>query len=107
MLPSSVAKLAKSMVEVREGKVVSVVENKLESDKWNVVVEKAVWGSENEKAAAKWLIWEVGQYVGVRPASINDLIIAILDAQNSAVSLFSVVAFTSAPLVIKISTILL
>jgi len=76
MLPSSVAKLVKSMVEVREGKVVSVVENKLESDKWNVVAEKAVWGNENEKAAAKWLIWEVGQYVGVRPASINDLYMA-------------------------------
>jgi len=76
MLPSSVAKLIKSMVEVREGKVVSVVENKLESDRWNAVVEKAVWGSEGEKAAAKWLIWEVGQYVGVRPASINDLYMA-------------------------------
>lgn len=76
MLPSSVAKLVKSMVEVREGKVVSVVENKLESDKWNAVVEKAVWGSEDERTAAKWLIWEVGQYVGVRPASINDLYMA-------------------------------
>jgi len=76
MLPSSVAKLIKGMVEVREGKVVSVVENKLESEGWNVVMEKAVFGSEEEKAAAKWLIWEVGQYVGVRPASINDLYMA-------------------------------
>ena len=76
MLPNSVAKLVKSMVEVRQGKVVSVVENKLESDRWNAVVEKAVWGSEEEQAAAKWLIWEVGQYVGVRPASINDLYMA-------------------------------
>jgi fructose/tagatose bisphosphate aldolase len=76
MLPSTVAKLIEGMVEVKKGKVLSVVENRLESEKWDELVWKAVWGSDREKAAARWVIWGVGQFVGVRPASINDLYMA-------------------------------
>jgi len=76
MLPSNILKLIEGMVEVKDGQVMSVVENKLSSDKWDSLVWKAVWGSEAEKAAARWVIWEVGQYVGVRPATINDLYMA-------------------------------
>jgi len=64
------------MVEVEDNKIMAVVENKLEGEQWDKVAEMVVLGSENEKAACKWLIWEVGQYVGVKPASINDLYMA-------------------------------
>lgn len=72
MLPNSIQKIINGMVEVREGKVMVVVENNLK-EKWDELVWQAVWGKEEEKQAARWLIWEVGQFVGVKPASINDL----------------------------------
>ncbi|MEZ4457463.1 MAG: class II fructose-bisphosphate aldolase [Gemmatimonadales bacterium] len=40
------------------------------------VVWKAVFGSPAEQEAARWLLWELGQAVGVRPASIHDLYLA-------------------------------
>ncbi len=76
MLGSNVLNLIKGMIEVDKGEVTAVVENKLESEQWDKLVETAVFGSEAEKTAARWLIWEVGQKVGVRPASINDLYMA-------------------------------
>jgi fructose/tagatose bisphosphate aldolase len=38
---------------------------------WN-----AVFGNETERTQARWMIWELGQIAGVRPASIHDLYIA-------------------------------
>ena len=78
MLPNSTQKLIKGMVEieVREKKVVAVTESKLMGREWDKLVWQAVWGSKEEKAAARWVIWEVGQYLGVQPASINDLYLA-------------------------------
>jgi len=76
MMPKSIKDLLRGMVEVKKEKVTVVVENKLESEQWDELVWKAVWGSDREKAVARWVIWEVGQYVGVRPASINDLYMA-------------------------------
>jgi fructose/tagatose bisphosphate aldolase len=37
---------------------------------------QAVFGSGGERAAARWLLWELGQMTGARPASINDLYLA-------------------------------
>ena len=76
MLGSNVLNLIKGMIEVDKGEVTAVVENKLQSEQWNKLVETAVLGSETEKTGARWLIWEVGQKVGVKPASINDLYMA-------------------------------
>jgi fructose-bisphosphate aldolase, class II len=36
----------------------------------------AVFGSGTERDAARWLLWELGQVTGARPASINDLYLA-------------------------------
>ena len=47
-----------------------------ESDKIDALVRTAVFGSEDEKAHARWMIWEMGQKEGVRPASIHDLYMA-------------------------------
>jgi fructose-bisphosphate aldolase class II len=36
----------------------------------------AVFGTDDERDDARWLIWEIAQAVGVRPASIHDLYLA-------------------------------
>src|SRR5207244_1727966 len=40
------------------------------------LVRQAVFGAPEERDQARWLIWEIGQEVGVRPASIHDLYLA-------------------------------
>ena len=47
-----------------------------ERDKIDALVRKAVFGSEDEKAHARWMIWEMGQKESVRPASIHELYLA-------------------------------
>jgi fructose-bisphosphate aldolase, class II len=48
----------------------------LATERMDAVIHAAVFGSADEKEYARWLLWEVGQAVGVRPASIHDLYIA-------------------------------
>ena len=36
----------------------------------------AVFGADDERDDARWLIWEIGQALGVRPSSIHDLYLA-------------------------------
>src|SRR5438128_748967 len=40
------------------------------------LVRQAVFGSGPEREQARWLIWEIGQHAGVRPASIHELYLA-------------------------------
>src|SRR6184192_2169474 len=40
------------------------------------LVRRAVFGPAGEREEARWLIWEIGQHAGVRPASIHDLYMA-------------------------------
>ena len=47
-----------------------------ESADIDALVRKAVFGTEDEKAHARWMIWEMGQKAGVRPASIHELYLA-------------------------------
>src|SRR5437016_3134758 len=47
-----------------------------QSAKMDELVRQAVFGNEDEKAHARWLIWEIGQRAGVRPASIHELYLA-------------------------------
>src|SRR5215510_479855 len=42
----------------------------------DALVNAAVFGDEDEKGHARWMIWEIGQAVGVRPASIEGLYLA-------------------------------
>ena len=46
---------------------------KLASPATDRVVWQAVFGTALEQEAARWLLWEIGQTVGVMPASIQDL----------------------------------
>jgi fructose-bisphosphate aldolase class II len=48
----------------------------LQSADMDRLVYEAVFGEPVEREQARWLIWEIGQEVGVRPASIHDLYIA-------------------------------
>jgi len=50
--------------------------SKLQSEATDRVVWQAVFGSESEREAARWLLWELGQSTGARPASINELYLA-------------------------------
>jgi fructose-bisphosphate aldolase class II len=47
--------------------------SKLQSEATDKVVWQAVFGTEEERAAARWLLWELGQITGARPASIQGL----------------------------------
>src|SRR5690349_23380708 len=40
------------------------------------LVRQAVFGRPEEREQARWLIWEIGQRAGVRPASIHELYLA-------------------------------
>jgi fructose-bisphosphate aldolase class II len=40
------------------------------------LVRQAVFGSADERDAARWLLWELGQALGCQPASIHELYIA-------------------------------
>jgi fructose-bisphosphate aldolase, class II len=42
----------------------------------DALVREAVFGSEDEKTRARWMLWEIGQQAGVRPASIHELYLA-------------------------------
>src|SRR4051794_41944216 len=49
---------------------------KLRSAATDRLVWQAGFGSREDREAARWLIWELGQVTGSRPASINDLYLA-------------------------------
>src|SRR5215207_153150 len=49
---------------------------KLRSSATDRLAWQAVFGSTDEREAARWLLWELGQSTGARPASINDLYLA-------------------------------
>ncbi|HEX9055193.1 MAG TPA: aldolase, partial [Gemmatimonadales bacterium] len=49
---------------------------KLRSPATDRLAWRAVFGSAEEREAARWLLWELGQATGVRPASINALYLA-------------------------------
>ncbi len=50
--------------------------SKLRSVATDRLAWQAVFGSTDEREAARWLLWELGQVTGARPASINDLYLA-------------------------------
>ena len=63
-------------VAVRDGHVTVTDESALASDRIDALVRAAVFSEGQEREYARWLLWEIGQAVGVRPASIYDLYLA-------------------------------
>ncbi len=49
---------------------------KLRAEATDRLVWVAVFGNGDEREAARWLLWELGQVTGARPASINGLYLA-------------------------------
>ncbi len=73
-LPSS--KLFGGSVRVDNGTVQVTDAAALQSADMDRLVHAAVFAEPEEREQARWLIWEIAQSVGVRPASIHDLYIA-------------------------------
>jgi fructose-bisphosphate aldolase class II len=72
----SVDKLVGDAVSVLDGRVSIKDEAALKSEGMDLLVRAAVFGEKEEKDYARWLLWEIGQAVGVRPASIHELYMA-------------------------------
>jgi fructose-bisphosphate aldolase, class II len=72
----SVASVFGGDVLVDGGRVTVKREAALASAKMDELVRSAVFGDAVVKDDARWLIWELGQAVGVRPSSIHDLYLA-------------------------------
>jgi fructose/tagatose bisphosphate aldolase len=63
-------------ISVQNDRVTVVREADLASPKMDALVREAVFGTGISRDFARWLIWEIGASVGVRPASINGLYMA-------------------------------
>ncbi|HUQ45498.1 MAG TPA: class II fructose-bisphosphate aldolase [Gemmatimonadaceae bacterium] len=63
-------------VEIVDGAVVIRDENAIASERFDRLARAAVFGEGQARDDARWLIWEIGQQLGVRCASIHELYIA-------------------------------
>jgi fructose/tagatose bisphosphate aldolase len=63
-------------VSVHDNSVTVHDPNALRTQQMDALVHDAVFGDDATKANARWLIWEIGQHVGVRASSIHDLYMA-------------------------------
>ena len=61
---------------MHDGQVSVSKESALATPAMDSLARLAVFGDAEEKESARWLIWELGQAVGVRPASIQELYMA-------------------------------
>jgi fructose/tagatose bisphosphate aldolase len=62
-------------IELKDDRILIKNERGL-PDRMNSLIHEAVFGSAEAKAAARWLIWETAQALGIRPASIHELYLA-------------------------------
>ncbi|MBX9929384.1 MAG: class II fructose-bisphosphate aldolase [Gemmatimonadaceae bacterium] len=72
----TLSKILGPAVKIADGRVAVAEPAALSSARMDDCVRLAVFGSDEEKAWARWAIWEMGQAVGVRPASIHELYLA-------------------------------
>lgn len=63
-------------VHVADGHLTVARPEALASDAMDTLARAAVFAEPVEREYARWMLWELGQAVGVRPASINDLYMA-------------------------------
>ncbi len=59
-----------------KGERISVKDEKRLTETLDNLIREAVFGDAETQAAARWLIWETAQSLGIRPASIHDLYMA-------------------------------
>lgn len=78
-MPQQVAsehRYAGGAVQVVNGSVKVTDEARLQSEHLDGLVHTAVFGEQDAREDARWLIWEIAQAVGIYPSSIHDLYIA-------------------------------
>jgi len=63
-------------ISVKNERVTVLREADLASPKMDALVREAVFATGEQRDHARWLIWEIGEAVGVRAASINGLYMA-------------------------------
>jgi fructose/tagatose bisphosphate aldolase len=68
--------LMNGAVSIDDGKVTVTDESAIASPAMDALARAAVFGDQDSKDNARWLIWEIGQAVGVIPSSIHDLYMA-------------------------------
>jgi fructose/tagatose bisphosphate aldolase len=68
--------LLKGAVVVDDGRVTVKDEAVLATEAMDALIRAAVFGDQDTRDNARWLIWEIGQEVGVIPSSIHDLYMA-------------------------------
>jgi len=64
------------VIRVEDGTVVIEDEALLRASVTDELIYNAVFASDDVKATARWLLWEMGQELGIQPASINELYLA-------------------------------
>ncbi len=62
-------------IELQDNRV-SVKDERHLQEHVDELINAAVFGDAGTKAAARWLLWETAQALGIRPASIHDLYLA-------------------------------
>ena len=73
---NSIDSLFGDAVAVRDHSVQVTRESALASESMDTLARQAVFGGEHLRNYARWMIWELGQAVGVRAASIHELYVA-------------------------------
>ncbi len=74
---SNIAHASLGDAVTRQGSKVTVAdESVLATERMDALVGEAIFGEAEARDYARWLIWEIGQIVGVRPASIHELYMA-------------------------------
>ncbi|HEY5087792.1 MAG TPA: aldolase, partial [Gemmatimonadaceae bacterium] len=76
MTKTKTEQLFEGAVTVDDGAVTVNDVSRVAGPYLDVLVRQAVFGDEDQRADARWLIWEIAQAIGIRPASIHDLYIA-------------------------------
>ena len=71
-----IEQLMNGAVTVHDGTVTIEDESAIASEAMDTLVYAAVFGDDDSRDNARWLIWEIGQNVGVIPSSIHDLYLA-------------------------------
>lgn len=75
-LETLLAELGGSVSVADDGKVSVTDEEKLRGTSVDTLAKIAVFGDPGQRAAARWLLWELGQGLGIYPASIHELYVS-------------------------------
>ena len=75
-LETLLAELEGSVTVADDGKVSVSDEEKLRGAPVDTLAKKAVFGDSGQQAAARFLLWELGQVLEIYPASIHELYVA-------------------------------